>query len=58
MAPFSVECGVRLVWLILVLAAVSEMALTQVFLNDFVREANCDSGDAAVCVESLFYLDE
>jgi hypothetical protein len=48
---------VRLVWLLVVLAIVCEFALGQIFLEAIVRPVNCDSDDAAVCLESLFYLE-
>lgn len=47
----------RLVWLLVVLAVVCEFALGQVFLEAVVQPVNCASGDAAVCLESLFYLE-
>jgi hypothetical protein len=49
--------GVRLVYLLVVLTIVSEFALAQVFLEAVVQPANCDSSDAAVCLESLFFLE-
>ena len=47
----------RLVWLLVVLAVVCEYALGQVFLDSVVQPVNCASGDAAVCLESLFYIE-
>ena len=47
----------RLVWLLVVLAIVCEFALGQVFFELIVQPVNCASGDAAVCLESLFYLE-
>ncbi|WP_277185377.1 hypothetical protein [Caballeronia sp. BR00000012568055] len=47
----------RLVYLLVVLTIVSEFALAQVFLEAVVQPANCDSNDAAVCLESLFFLE-
>jgi hypothetical protein len=44
------------VWLIVVLAGVMELALMDVF-DTYVSASNCPSGDAAVCLETLFYLD-
>jgi hypothetical protein len=46
----------RLVWLLVVLAAVCEFAFGQLFL-EALQPVNCASGDAAVCLESLFYLE-
>jgi hypothetical protein len=51
------RCGVRLVWLLVLLATVCEFALGQVFLEAVVEPVNCASSDAAVCLESLFYLE-
>jgi hypothetical protein len=48
---------VRLVWLLVLLTVVCEFALGQVFLESVVQPFNCASGDAAVCLESLFYLE-
>jgi hypothetical protein len=47
----------RLVWLLVVLAVECEFALGVIFLEAMVQPVNCASSDAAVCLESLFYLE-
>ena len=46
----------RLIWLILLLVAVSDAEMAQVFMS-MVASSNCASSDAAVCLESLFFLE-
>lgn len=46
----------RLVWLIVVLFAVVNVEMADFFLSRLAPN-NCDAGDAAVCVESLFFLE-
>ena len=46
----------RLVWLVLLLVAVCDIAGATAF-EKLIRPVNCDTSDAAVCLVSLFYLE-
>ena len=47
---------VKFILIVLLLAAACEVAEVVAFDAIVVADNNCDSGDAAVCLESLFYL--
>jgi len=46
----------RLVWLMVLLVAVSEMAIASKYW-EFLPLGNCDSGDQAVCLVSLYFTE-
>lgn len=48
--------SMRLVWLTVLLVAVSEMAIASKYW-EFLPLGNCDSGDQAVCLVSLYFTE-
>jgi len=46
----------KFILIVLLVAASLEVTAAVTFDAVFVAESNCGSGDAAVCLESLFYL--